>query len=133
MGTVLQALIRQQYLERTKISSGPVKGKANATQGGSTQTQRVRSTQAAQRQAAEDGLGGDPNSEWRWGPRAFREFGEDGVASFLKDFYRSINHSAAGGRGGNANQKDGKTLLTEITKGATGNRPEDGLIPARDD
>lgn len=90
----------------------------------------MRSTQATQKQAAEEGLGGDPNSEWRWGSRALREFGEDGVASFIKDFYRSLN---AGGRGTNANHKDGKTLLTEITKGATGNKPEDGLIPAREE
>ena len=132
LSTFLQALLRQQYLERTILSSGPPKAKPGASQGAGTQTQRVRSTQATQKQAAEEGLGGDPNSEWRWGARALREFGEDGVASFIKDFYRSVNASA-GGRGVNANYKDGKTLLTEITKGATGNKSEDGLIPARDE
>lgn len=131
LSTFLQALIRQQYLERTKLASG-AKAKSGASQAASTQTQRVRSTQATQKQAAEEGLGGDPNSEWRWGPRALREFGEDGVASFIKDFYRSVNHSA-GGRAANGNQKDGKTLLTEITKGATGNKSEDGLIAAREE
>lgn len=131
LGTFLQALIRQQYLERTKLASGPAsKNKPSGTQGG-TQLTRVRATQATQQQNAEEGLSGDPNSEWRWGPRAFKEFGEDGVASFIKDFYRS-HYRGQQTRGNEENQKEGKILLTEIAKGATGNKPDTGLIPARE-
>jgi hypothetical protein len=138
LSTFLQALIRQQYLERTKLAGAPAKSRATngSTQGGSTQTQvvRVRATQTSQRnqqQQAEDGLTGDPNSEWRWGPRAFKEFGEDGVASFIKDFYRSHAHSITM-VGNERPQKDGKTLFGEIARGATGGKPDTGLIGARE-
>lgn len=89
----------------------------------------MRSTQATQRATGDDGITGDSNAEWRWGPRAFKEFGEDGVTLFIRDFYRSYQK----GRPNESNAKDSKELMQEILKGATGNKPETRLIPARDD
>lgn len=131
LNTFLGLLIKQGYLEKTRLSNPAKTG--GATQAGAAATQRVRATQATQRaatQAANDdeaGKHGNTDEEWRWGPRAFKEIGEDGIAGFILDFYKTR------GNIGRDVPKPSKELLKDITKGAAGGEGKGGLQPARDD
>ena len=61
----LSQLVRQGYLDRTRLGGGGKRGR------GATQTQ-------------EDSEGA--TFEWRWGPRAAAEVGERAVALFIAEF-----------------------------------------------
>lgn len=128
LNTFLAQLIKQQYLEKTKVAAA-VSGGANAaaaagaaknTQG----TQRAKATQntrAGAEAAAEEGAGGSADEEWRWGPRAYVEIGEKGIASFIKDFYGTLASAAEPGANGRP-AKDARILEKEILKGTTGGK-----------
>jgi hypothetical protein len=149
LNVFLAQLIKQQYLEKTKVAapSGGTAGNALGTgKGGSTQangTQRARATQSTRGGAdaaaagGEDGIGagGSADKEWRWGPRAFIEIGEVGILNFVKDFYATLTsdgEDVVQRGGGGANQrvasnaargaKDPRVLEKEILKGTTGGK-----------
>lgn len=65
----LTLLTKQSYLERSKS--------ATAASTAPTQTQRKKGETG--------GEGGDSSIEWKWGPRADLEFGELGIARFMRD------------------------------------------------
>lgn len=150
LNSFLSQLIKQGYLEKTKLanpiaaqSKGKASGSTQATQG----TQRVRATQrsqATQGGDAEETQGavagsGNADEEWRWGPRSFAEFGEQGIAEFMKDFYTDLANNAAassgargaGGARANVGVKDRRTLDKEILKGASGAKEGATLQNAR--
>ena len=63
----LSDLVRRQYLDRSRVSGAPGKrGRGAASQ-------------------AQNDNEGDAY-EWRWGPRAFAEVGELGIARFVAEF-----------------------------------------------
>ncbi|TFY72084.1 hypothetical protein EVG20_g934 [Dentipellis fragilis] len=81
LDTYLNHLVRQGYLDRTRIGSS---GRASGKRSRPTQTQ----TQ-----------GGNDDAEaweWRWGPRAGAEVGEVAIARFVAEFM--AERGAAGGR-----------------------------------
>lgn len=147
LNTFLATLIRQQYLEKTKVTAAPAATGAGAGAGAAAGigagagkgTQRARATQStraggADTAAEEGGASGSADEEWRWGPRAYVEIGEQGIAAFIKDFYGSL---AAGGddleQGNGRPVKDQRTLEKEIIKGTTGGNKNTKLQDARDE
>jgi hypothetical protein len=159
LSTFLSTLSKQGYLDKTKLAN-PVaaaagKGRATQTQTQTqaTQAQTQRGRQTQQRNDNDDaadgaagggsggGQSGNPNEEWRWGPRAYAEVGEKSMAEFIKDFYVNLAGAGAGGRGGGRGTqgagvgvggKDPAKLEKEIIKGTTGGKQGAVLQVARE-
>lgn len=130
IGTLLTSLLRQGYLEKTKLANPAAAAKGGqATQNG--QTQRVRATQATARNTQAQGddaqpTNGSPDEEWRWGSRADKEIGEQAIAAFIKDFYATYPGADR------TNQKIASQLSKEIARGATGGNAKGKLLNAHD-
>jgi hypothetical protein len=69
LSSYLALLTKQSYLERSKS--------ATAGSAAPTQTQKKGKN--------DGGDAGDSSIEWKWGPRSDLEFGELGIARFLRD------------------------------------------------
>jgi hypothetical protein len=129
LNTFLSLLIKQNYLEKTKLATSS-SNKAQSTQSGGTQ--RVKATQATQRSTQRGNEDNQPSTgsadeEWRWGSRAYKEIGEAGIADFVKDFYKEHPGADKGG------VKTSAQLKKEILRGVNGGKTEPGLSNARDD
>ena len=98
----LTTLASQGYLEKSKAGTGA-----------------LAATQASKSQQ-NGGAGGDPSVEWKWGARAESEFGEAGIARFVKEIYESKgpgerDDDEEGGEDVDVDVVNGKEkLLTEI-------------------
>ena len=134
LNAFLSLLLRQGYLEKTKLAN-PTAARENNLQAGSQArvgTQRVRANQSNQRatQANHDdatSANGSLDEEWRWGSRSTKEIGEQAIADFIMDFYAQ----QSGGDGRSA--KSGSQLKKEILKGANGGNEKLALASARED
>lgn len=137
VNTFLGQLIKQGYLEKTKLAAPSTKkaggGGGSGTQATQSATQRVRATQATTQRSSrgdQDNEGinalGNSDEEWRWGPRAHKEIGESEIAAFIKDFYAA--HPGADRQ----NAKAPAQLDKEIVRGANGGTAG-RLANARDD
>nr|GAT52227.1 predicted protein [Mycena chlorophos] len=81
----LTQLIRQAYIDRAQVGSGPgIDGKKTANKG-----KRGRGRVSA----ADDESG--TSYEWRWGPRAASEVGEQAIGTFVAEFMVSGQFAAA--------------------------------------
>ncbi|KAA1473317.1 MAGE-domain-containing protein [Dentipellis sp. KUC8613] len=91
LDTYLNHLVRQGYLDRTRIgSSGRSSGK------------RSRPTQTQTQGGNDDG---ETTWEWRWGPRAGAEVGEVAIARFVAEFM--AERGAAGAADGSDDEEEG--------------------------
>ena len=92
----LVQLQRQGYLDRSRIGSGG-SGGANGTS-----QKRGRGRPGGATQGSGGGEDNDAAWEWRWGPRAMAEIGEEAIAHFVAEFMaeRASGGGGAGGGGG---------------------------------
>lgn len=110
LSAYLTKLTQQQYLERSKTA-----GAAQTQGGGGGGAGRSQAPSRTQRATAEGVQeSGDPAIEWRWGPRADAELGEEGVARFVKHVFESGNEGGGGGKRG----KTGESFLKEVARAA---------------
>ena len=100
----LSLLQKQGYLERTKPSAN-----GQATQA----TQKSRKSQlAAQATGAEET---EVGVEWKWGARSEIEFGEEGIAKFVKEIFLEKELK---GKGKKEREEAGQKVVEEITRAA---------------
>ena len=103
----LLQLQRQGYLDRSRIGSAG-SGGANGTS-----QKRGRGRPGGATQGSGGGDDNDVAWEWRWGPRAMAEIGEDAIAHFVAEFMAERASggggagSSGGGSGGRAAPGDG--------------------------
>lgn len=106
----LGTLIKQGYLEKSKLAATVTKEGTQAAG-----TQRIRATQVTQktqRGEADDGATpatGSADEEWRWGPRADAEIGEEAVAHFVKAFFETYPGT---------NPRSVENMVREVNRGA---------------
>jgi hypothetical protein len=117
LGSYLNVLQRQGYLEKTKSSLG--------ARMGVTQQPNQRDGQQAD----------DQSAEWRWGARAELEIGEKSIVQgFIGEIYKSREREGADGAEGaaaarKAEQEASKSLLKRVAQ-AAGGPLQDAKAPA---
>lgn len=91
----LLQLQRQSYLDCSRV------GAASSGANGTSQ-KRGRGRTGGATQGSGGGEDNDVAWEWRWGPRAMAEIGEEAIAHFVAEFMaeRAIGGGGAGGGGG---------------------------------
>jgi len=109
LDTYLSGLLKQGYLDRQQIGDAARKGKK-----GGAGSKRLR-TQA---EDLEEGRA----YEWRWGPRAHCEVGEENIGQFVAEFMveREANQDGGGnsqGRGAAAAKKKREENLEKMYGG----------------
>ena len=95
----LLQLQRQGYLDRSRIG-GAGSGGANGTL-----QKRGRGRTGGATQGSGGGEDNDVAWEWRWGPRAIAEIGEEAIAHFVAEFMAE-RASGGGGAGGGGSSGD---------------------------
>lgn len=94
----LLQLQRQGYLDRSRIGSGGANG---------TSQKRGRGRAGGATQGSGGGEDNDVAWEWRWGPRAMAEIGEEAIARFVAEFMAE-RASGGGGAGGGGSGSGGR-------------------------
>ena len=81
--TYLAQLQRQGYLDRLRVGDAPKKaGVGKRARGGAAASQNPRGGDGAD----------EAQWEWRWGPRAAAEVGEQAIAKFIGEFMVERSH-----------------------------------------
>jgi hypothetical protein len=124
----LATLIRQGYLDRFQVG-GADGGAGGAAKKGGTGAKRGRVSLGG---GGDDGEGGGPTYEWRWGVRAMTEVGEKAVAKWIAEFMaggtgaedeeeddedQQVNGRKRGGRGGRERKEGMEQRLEKMFKG----------------
>jgi hypothetical protein len=97
----LNQLQRQGYLDRSRIGSTGSGGANGASQ------KRGRGRTGGATQGIGGGEDNDVAWEWRWGPRAMAEIGEEAIAHFVAEFMAE-RASGGGGAGGGGSGSGGR-------------------------